>query len=749
MRKALRILGWTAAAGALLLAAAAVAAKLYFTPARLKALTLDYAARNLRREISFDSVKLDLTGLAISGLRVSEYPDFKKGEFLSAEAFSVRPSLRALLHGRLSINSVTASGLKLKVKELKKDTYNFSDLVAPAAPAPAARPAARKEAAPQLSVSSLRIKSSRFSYANAAGDMRVELRDIDLAASDISPDGLFPVSGSFALDVASPYFKGSLPVKLKGRLALGNFNVEKGRAEIEKASLALGGVKAELKGSLTNLMEPDARISVAVKQFSTADLKGVVKGLPAKVLLPEIDADADFKLTLKDVRLRSVAFKAGAFSGSLKGRAAWEPKTSYDLSADVKATLPEGDTTQLARRLKQFPIPRGLKLPMISVSASAVLRDGRAEVRKFSLDCDALSASGSASADFGGAALRASGSAKAEVKSLAKLAAVAPDLTGDYKLSGAASAALDFSLGAALAVKGSAALRGAGGEFAGHALSALNGSADFTLDSVSAQKLEGRLDGEPFTASFRAKDVLKHPKAEFDVKLAKLALKDLPAGQPAAGQPKPAEKRPQFYADVAGRAEVGAIQHPNFSCGPASLKLDLRNISQDLKALDGTASFTAGPGKFSDLYALAGKYKAAKVALYPLIVLQKASKLVKTLKLPDFNDVAFDRIEGDYSFAKGLMRLNKSSLTASVADASSTGTIDLPSEKLDMRLSTELKKASGISMSAPVVLNVKGTLSDPSVKPDVKSLVEQPAIKKAVEKVLPGADKLLKGLFKK
>lgn len=749
MRKALRILGWTAAAGALLLAAAAVAAKLYFTPARLKALTLDYAARNLRREISFDSVKLDLTGLAISGLRVSEYPDFKKGEFLSAEGFSVRPSLRALLRGRLAINSVTASGLKLKVKELKKDTYNFSDLVTPAAPAPAARPASRREAAPALSVSSLRVRNSRFSYANAAGDLAVDLRDIDLSASDISPEGLFPVEGSFALDVTSPYFKGSLPVKLKGRLALGNFDPARGRAEIEKAAVSLGGVKAELKGSLTDLMEPDARISVSVKQFSTADLKGIVKGLPAKVLLPEIDADADFKLTLKDVKLRSVAFRAGAVSGSLKGRAAWEPRTSYDLSAEVKATLPEGDTTQLARRFRQFPIPRGLKLPMTSVAASLALRDGRAEVKRFSLDCDALAASGAASADFGGPRLRASGTFKAEVRSLAKLAAVAPDLTGAYKLSGAASAEAAFSFGPALSVKGGAALRGAGAEFAGYAFSGVGGAAEFTLDSFSAPRLEGRLDGEPFTASFRVRDILKHPKAEFDVKLAKLALKDPPPGGPAAAQARPAAKQAQFYSDVMGRAEIGAIRHPNFSCGPASLKLDLRNISQDLKALDGTASFTAGPGKFTDLYALAGKYKAAKVALYPLIVLQKASRLVKTLKLPDFNDVAFDRIEGDYSFAKGLMRLNKSSLTASVADASSTGTIDLPTERLDLRLATELKKASGISMSAPVVLDVKGTFSDPSVKPDVKSIISQPAVKKAVDKVLPGADKLLKGLFKK
>jgi hypothetical protein len=35
------------------------------------------------------------------------------------------------------------------------------------------------------------------------------------------------------------------------------------------------------------------------------------------------------------------------------------------------------------------------------------------------------------------------------------------------------------------------------------------------------------------------------------------------------------------------------------------------------------------------------------------------------------------------------------------------------------------------------------------VKPDVRSIIEQPAVKKAVDKLVPDASKLLKGLFKK
>ncbi len=749
MTRILKITGAIFAAALLLLAVAAVGLKLYFTPARLKALTLEYASKNIHREVAFDSASLNLSGLAITKLKVSEYPDFKKGEFFSADSFSVRPSFGALLHRRVKINSVSASGLNMRVAEVKKDTYNFSDLITPGRDTKQVVLADKKPVQAPLAISSLNIKNSRFTYANAAGDMTITLRDISLSASAISPEGLFPIETALTMDVVSPYFTGSVPARLKGRVALGNWDPAKGRAEIDSASLSLGGARAQLKGSLSGLMEPDAKLSLSVKPFSTADLRTVFKSLPPKVLLPQIDADADFKLTFKDITLRSVKFAAGPVKGSLAGRAAWEPAVTYDITAEIKAQTPEVDSTVLARKLKQLPIPHGFKLPLTEISASARLQPGVAFIRSFALNCDGLAVTGRASVNYSGE-LKAAGTAHADIKNLSRLAEAAPGLAGPYALNGAAEADLDFSYGPALSLKGKAALNGIGASFADRKLSGLSGSIDFSKDAVSSQKLEGKLDGEDLKAAFKARDLLTHPKAEFTLKLAKLTVKDAPAAQPAHGgeTARKAVGEP-FYLDVSGKAEIGAIEHPNFRCGPASAKLDLTNISDDLKALDGTASFTAGPGKFSDLYAMAEKHKAAKVALYPLLVLQKTSKLAKTLRLPDFNNIDFQVIEGDYTFTKGLMKLNKSALASAVADVSSSGSINLPAEKLDMKINATLKAASGVRMSAPVGMFVKGTFAEPSVKPDMRSITEQPAVQKAVDKLVPGASKLLKNLFKK
>lgn len=746
MKKLLKTLAWTAAAALVLAAAGAFAARLYFTPARLKALVSGYAESSLHRQVSFDSIGLTFSGISISGLRVSERPDFSKGEFLKAGEFSALPSLAALLRGRLTINSVSASGLSVRVKELPGGAYNFSDLLSqgPAAGAPAG--GGKAGSGPRLSVSSLKVSGSSFLYTNAAGDLSVALNDINLDASDLSPSGLFPVRADFTLDVKSPYFTGEVPARFSGKADLGGFDPAKGKAEISEASVSLNGIKASFSGSLAGLLEPDARLRVSVAPFSTDALARFSKAVPRGLGLPGVSADADFKLTTKDLKLRSAEVAAGPVKASVSGSAVWSPRFAYSFDVKASAKTPAADSAALRRFA---PVPPGLKLPAADISASARIADGRAAVRSFSLSAGQISADGAAAADFSGKVLRASGSVNAAVKDLAALAAAAPGLAGPYSPSGSARAELAWTYAGKPSVKGRAELSDVGASFAGKKLSGLSGAVDFAADSASSGKLRGKLDGAPFTGSFSVADAFVHPKVRFTLDLASLSLPELPASAaaPAPGTGKAAAPAAPFYADVSGSVSLGAVTHPNFSCGKVSARLDLKNVSPDMRRLSGTASFETGPGKLSGLYKLAQEHKAAKVALYPLLALQKASRLVKTLRLPDFDNVDFDSIRGAYTFSDGLMRLDKSLFTAPVADVSSSGSIDLPDEKLDMKTSVRLKAASGVRMGAPVSMLIGGTFDQPSVKLDLKSLVEQPAVKDAVEKLAPKAEKLLKSLF--
>ncbi|MEK6652551.1 MAG: AsmA family protein, partial [Nitrospirota bacterium] len=111
MRKLLKFLGWTLGLALVTALAAFLALKFYFTPDRIRKLVVEYAGKNLGREISLDAAALDLRGFSIKNLNVAETGGFKKGDFLSAKEFSVRPNFRALLKKEFRINSIRASGV--------------------------------------------------------------------------------------------------------------------------------------------------------------------------------------------------------------------------------------------------------------------------------------------------------------------------------------------------------------------------------------------------------------------------------------------------------------------------------------------------------------------------------------------------------------------------------------------------------------------------------------------------------------
>ena len=77
-----------------------------------------------------------------------------------------------------------------------------------------------------------------------------------------------------------------------------------------------------------------------------------------------------------------------------------------------------------------------------------------------------------------------------------------------------------------------------------------------------------------------------------------------------------------------------------------------------------------------------------------------------------------------------------------------SGSVNLPTERLDVRIQTKLHAASGMKVARPVGMKVKGTLSDPSVRLDVESIIKQPEVEKALEKGIEEGTKFLQNLFK-
>ena len=189
-----------------------------------------------------------------------------------------------------------------------------------------------------------------------------------------------------------------------------------------------------------------------------------------------------------------------------------------------------------------------------------------------------------------------------------------------------------------------------------------------------------------------------------------------------------------------GQFTIGKITHPNFTASNSTFAWDLKNANIPSR-ITGSAKFNIGQGRFDDLKNVAGQNGLIKALLLPITILQKVGSIAHIPLLPAFDRVNFKTITGDYIFQNGVMTIRESHLDSNAAYVTATGRADLGKETLDMHLSTKLLVQG---LSGPIGFKVSGTFSNPSVKPDVASILQQPAVNQVIQQ----GTKLLQNLFK-
>jgi AsmA protein len=396
------------------------------------------------------------------------------------------------------------------------------------------------------------------------------------------------------------------------------------------------------------------------------------------------------------------------------------------------------DTTEVARKFRA--VPKHIKLPLADIGAQLTLSPKKIRILAASVSAKSvkISAAGELSPP---PAFAVSLGLKFRADNIRDLADMFSPLK-EYSLTGSASGGADLAIAPKTTVmRGKAAFSNIGASAADTRLSEMTGTAEFSGDHFRADAA-GRLEDSPLKLSVSAKNYSVHPLITLNADLETFKFKAVSPQQPQAGpaQAAAAKKEPSgakaFAFDISGRARLGSLVHPNLKAGETVLTYNLKNVSENPGLMSGSAAFKSGSGKFENLYQLANQHKTAKIALYPLVILGKAGKLAKGLQLPDLNNIAFTKIEGDYTFQDGIMKIQKSVLNSDIADADTSGSINLVSDTLDLKMTTVLKQASGINLSAPLGMTVKGTFDAPSMKPDVKSIIAQPVVKDNVQKLL-------------
>jgi hypothetical protein len=178
-----------------------------------------------------------------------------------------------------------------------------------------------------------------------------------------------------------------------------------------------------------------------------------------------------------------------------------------------------------------------------------------------------------------------------------------------------------------------------------------------------------------------------------------------------------------------GRLDIATLTVPNATATGVAIDWDLRGAAADLRGLNGAAKLRVGGGKIGPAGDLAPRSKFVKVLLYPLLIVQKISRVGGVALFPDLNNIALNKIVGDYAFKNGVMTLNESEIDSSAARVTAKGTIDLAAEALNLVVTAQVAKIP------PVEVSVTGTFDKPKPKVDVAKLLQSQPVQQLLKRL--------------
>jgi uncharacterized protein involved in outer membrane biogenesis len=288
---------------------------------------------------------LPVPSIDVSGVRFFNMPGAKNPNMVEVKSITVRPSLLALLVGKVEVNSVTLVQPKivLEINAEGKPNWEFTPSVSEAKPA-AARPSSPKP----LSLGELDIEDGTLIFSDSRSGISIVAEKANLSASVGSVDGPYGLKGSATINGAPLTF--DLGVGAKGR-----------NGHSARAALSAAGGKLAFDGTLSEL-GPDARV-VGKAQISAESLTAFattllgLAGQPAPALPPLLAGKFSFD---GDIDLSQTAFAARDFKLTLNqdtGSGSLAVTLKPALAVDGKLNIPKVDLDAALAALSQPAAP--------------------------------------------------------------------------------------------------------------------------------------------------------------------------------------------------------------------------------------------------------------------------------------------------------------------------------------------------------------------------------------------------------
>ncbi len=182
MSKLLKAALITLAAIIALLAAAGIALKLMFPPAKLRAVLMPKIEQAAGRPVRIDRFSLKVfTGLGVelSGIELANARGFDQRPMATIDAVVLKVNLLALLKGQLAVSSLVIDRPRVLIEKDIAGTFNFADLAKPAPAGQATPPPAAPGAMPvSFAVESFRISDGSFEFDDRQGRIKVRAAGI-------------------------------------------------------------------------------------------------------------------------------------------------------------------------------------------------------------------------------------------------------------------------------------------------------------------------------------------------------------------------------------------------------------------------------------------------------------------------------------------------------------------------------------------------------------------------------------------
>ncbi|MBE6421614.1 MAG: AsmA family protein [Elusimicrobium sp.] len=231
------------------------------------------------RSVRIEKLGAHLRGIKVEGLVLAEEGGFENGEFLALENLSLRFDLSHLIHGHIKLHALTVDGLTVRVKRLADGTLSTDSFTAK--PTTDEEPAEQKTlSAPNITLTELTLKDVELYFKDEQGLQEISLQKVKLDLEDFGFDHEFALRLSTQISYTKNEQTLSAPLQAEAQINLAELNLAKATAELKKLSASLQDASVRVSAKVKNFQEPDGKISVVLKNLSSALVQGFVSEVP-------------------------------------------------------------------------------------------------------------------------------------------------------------------------------------------------------------------------------------------------------------------------------------------------------------------------------------------------------------------------------------------------------------------------------------------------------------------------------------